>query len=88
MVGTRRTGTASDDQSRPNIVAAGMAGDSMSNVKQVTLPLSDWVHVVHAIHSSYERKMKRKEYRAADETAIIGSTIIRQCVLEKQEAKR
>jgi hypothetical protein len=52
----------------------------------VTLPTRDWVRVVHAVESSFQRKTKRKEHRAADDMMMIGLSILRQAGL-RQEAE-
>ena len=45
----------------------------------VTLQLSDWQHILHAIESSFVRKVKRGDVRAADEMQLIGLALARQC---------
>lgn len=50
----------------------------MSRLRTVTLTAADWSHVVNAVASSFDRKVKRKDGRAADEMALIGRSIIRQ----------
>lgn len=49
----------------------------------VTLPARDWVHVVNAVESSFGRKYKRGDKRAADEMELIGRSIIRQVKEER-----
>jgi hypothetical protein len=49
----------------------------------VTLPTRDWVRVVHAVESSFQRKTKRGEHKAADEMTLIGLSILQQAGLRK-----
>lgn len=55
-----------------------------------TLPVRDWVRVLHAIESSHARKAKRGDKRGADEMELIFRALARQCnprVAEKQKGK-
>ncbi len=52
-------------------------------ITAVTLPTADWIHVVHAVESSFQRKTKRREHRAADEMMLIGLSILQQAGLRK-----
>ena len=56
----------------------------------VTLSTADWIHIVHAIESSFTRKTKRGEHKKADEMMLIGLSILRQAGLRnetKEETK-
>jgi hypothetical protein len=52
-------------------------------ITAVTLPTADWIHIVHAIESSFTRKTKRGEHKKADEMMLIGLSIIQQAGLRK-----
>lgn len=43
-----------------------------------SLPMADWVHVVNAVESSFQRKKARGEHKKADEMQLIGISLIRQ----------
>ena len=63
------------------------------NLKTVTLSLRDWQHVFNAVESSFQRKTKRGEHKAADEMMLIGLSILRQAGLRnepkaKEESKQ
>jgi hypothetical protein len=49
----------------------------------VTLPVRDWVHVINAVESSFQRKKKRGELKKADEMQLIGLSILQQAGLRK-----
>lgn len=49
----------------------------------VTLPLADWIHIVHAVESSFVRKTKRGQHKPADEMKLIGLSIIEQAGLRR-----
>lgn len=49
----------------------------------VTLPLRDWIHVINAVESSYQRKKKRGDAKGADEMMLIGTSIIQQVETKK-----
>jgi hypothetical protein len=54
-----------------------------SPIVAVALPIADWIHVVHAVESSFQRKTQRGEHKAADEAMLIGLSIIQQAGLRK-----
>jgi hypothetical protein len=49
----------------------------------VTLPVRDWAHVINAVESSFQRKVKRGDIKAADEMRLIDLSIIRQVETRK-----
>lgn len=55
-----------------------MSDLKISQIATVALPLRDWIHVIHAVESSYARKKKRGEGKKADEMFLIGTAIHRQ----------
>jgi len=52
-------------------------------ITAVTLPTADWIHIVHTVESSFQRKTKRGEHKAADEMMLIGLSILQQAGLRK-----
>jgi hypothetical protein len=53
-------------------------------ITAITLPTADWIHIVHAIESSFARKTKRGEHKKADEMMLIGLSILRQAGLRQK----
>ncbi len=53
-------------------------------ITSVTLPTADWIHIVHAVESSFTRKTKRGEHKKADEMMLIGLSILRQAGLRNE----
>ena len=53
-------------------------------ITAVTLPTADWLHIVHAVESSFTRKTKRGEHKKADEMMLIGLSILRQTGLSNK----
>ena len=53
-------------------------------ITAVTLPTADWIHIVHAVESSFQRKTKRGEHKAADEMMLIGLSILQQAGLRQK----
>jgi hypothetical protein len=49
----------------------------------VSLPIADWIHIVNAVESSFQRKTMRGEHKKADEMMLIGLSIIQQAGLRK-----
>jgi hypothetical protein len=53
-------------------------------ITAVTLPTADWIHIVHAVESSFQRKTQRGEHKAADEMMLIGLSILQQAGLRQK----
>jgi hypothetical protein len=53
-----------------------------SPIVAVSLPVADWIHVVHAVESSFQRKTERGQHKKADEMMLIGLSILRQSGLK------
>ena len=52
-------------------------------ITSVMLPTADWIHIVHAVESSFQRKTQRGEHKKADEMMLIGLSILQQAGLRK-----
>jgi hypothetical protein len=55
-----------------------MSDTKVRPLSAVTLPVRDWVHVINAVESSFQRKVKRKDFNGADEMKLIGMSIVQQ----------
>lgn len=53
----------------------------------VTLSRRDWGHVLNAIESSFTRKLKRGDEKAADEMWLIYESVVYQCLRTKEAVR-